>query len=115
MALKGRISVYQGDLFSPLGDDDRFDVIFFNPPYLQGFAKTDFDRALFDHDKTLAFRFFKEAKRRLNENGYVQMLYSSIAEPEKVMKISDELGWRHTILARKKRLFEEFVIYRLMT
>lgn len=109
-----RVSVLHGDLFSPLGNDDRFDIILFTPPYLKGFANTNFDRALFDHNKTLALRFFEGAKRHLKEKGYVQMVYSSIAEPEKILKIADELGWRHTIMARKKRVFEEFTIYKLM-
>ncbi|MCJ7588234.1 MAG: tRNA (adenine(22)-N(1))-methyltransferase TrmK [Candidatus Aminicenantes bacterium] len=108
-----RVSVLQGDLFSPLSNDDRFDIILFTPPYLKGIARTNFDRALFDHNKTLALRFFEEAKRHLKENGYVQMVYSSIAEPEKILKISDELGWRHMIIARKKGVFEEFIIYKL--
>jgi release factor glutamine methyltransferase len=108
-----RVSVLQGDLFSPLSNNDRFDIIFFTPPYLKGFAKTNFDLALFDHNKALALRFFEEAKKHLKENGYVQMIYSSIAEPEKTLKISDELGWRHMIIARKKRVFEEFIIYKL--
>ena len=73
---EGKILVLQGDLFSPLGHDDMFDVIFFNPPYLQGLAKTNFDRALYDLDKTLVLRFFGEAKRHLKENGNVQMIYS---------------------------------------
>jgi HemK-related putative methylase len=111
--LDGRISVYHGDLFSPLRDEDRFDMIFFNPPYFEGSARTNIDRALFDHNKTLASRFFEEATRHLQGNGYVQMIYSSIAEPDKVFKISAELGWRHVILARKKRVLEELMIYRL--
>jgi len=108
-----RVSVLHGDLFSPLGNDDRFDIILFTPPYLKGSAKTNFDRALFDHNKTLALRFFTDAKKHLKKNGYVQMIYSSIAEPEKILKISDDLGWRHTIIACKKRISEEFIIYRL--
>jgi len=108
-----RVSVLQGDLFSPLSNDDRFDIILFTPPYLKGVAKTNFELALFDHNKTLALRFFEEAKKHLKDNGYVQMIYSSIAEPEKILKISDELGWRQMIIARKKKVFEEFIIYKL--
>ena len=108
-----KVSVLQGDLFSPLSKDERFDIILFTPPYLKGFVKTHFDHALFDQNKTLALRFFTDAKKHLKENGYVQMIYSSIAEPEKILKISDELGWRHTVIARKKKVFEEFIIYKL--
>ncbi|MEW6714022.1 MAG: HemK2/MTQ2 family protein methyltransferase [Nitrospirota bacterium] len=108
-----RVSVLQGDLFSPLSKDGRFDIILFTPPYLKGFVKTYFDHALFDHNKTLAKRFFTDAKKHLKANGYVQMIYSSIADPDKILNISVELGWRHTTLARKKKVFEEFIIYKL--
>lgn len=111
--VEDRVSVLQGDLFSALRNDERFDIILFTPPYLEGFVKTHFDHALFDQNKTLAQRFFADAKKHLKDNGYVQMIYSSIAEPEKILKISDELDWRHTIIARKKKAFEEFVIFRL--
>lgn len=111
--VENMVLVLQGDLFSPLGRDDRFDIILFTPPYLEGFARANFDHALFDHNKMLAQRFFEDAKRHIKENGYVQMIYSSIAEHGKILKISDELGWRHTVIARKKKVFEEFIIYKL--
>lgn len=108
-----KVSVLQGNLFSPLSKDERFDIILFTPPYLKGFVKTHFDHALFDRNKTLALRFFTDAKKHLKENGYVQMIYSSIADPEMILNISDGLGWRHTVIARKKKVFEEFIIYKL--
>lgn len=111
--LEDIVSVYEGDLFSPLSPEDRFDIIIFTPPYLEGAPITDFDRALFDNNKELAGRFFSEAKNHLKPDGYIQMVYSSIAKPEEVLRISYESGWRYTIMARKKLLFEEFFIYRL--
>ncbi len=111
--LEDIVSVYEGDLFSPLCPEDRFDIIIFTPPYLEGTSKTDFDRALFDNNKELAWRFFSEAKNHLKPDGYIQMVYSSIAKPGEVLRISYESGWRYTLIARRKLLFEEFFIYRL--
>jgi release factor glutamine methyltransferase len=110
--VEDKVSVLQGDLFSPLSNNEKFDIILFTPPYLKGFVKTHFDHALFDQDKALAKRFFTDAKKYLKENGYVQMIYSSIAEPEKILKITEALGWGHTVIARNKKLFEEFIIYK---
>jgi release factor glutamine methyltransferase len=111
--LEDIVSVYEGDLFSPLSPEDRFDIIIFTPPYLEGATKTYFDRALFDNNKELAVRFFSEAKNHLKSDGYIQMVYSSIAKSEEVLRISYESGWRYTLIARKKLLFEEFFIYRM--
>ena len=107
------VSVYEGDLFSPLSPEDRFDIIIFTPPYLEGTPKTIFDRALFDNNKELARRFFSEAENHLKPDGYIQMVYSSIAKPDEVLRTSYESGWRHALIARKKLLFEEFFIYRM--
>ena len=52
-----RMSVLQGDLFLPLRQDDRFDVILFNPPYLEGRIKRPFDHALYDPGKRVVRRF----------------------------------------------------------
>ena len=107
------VSVYEGDLFSPLSPEDRFNIILFTPPYLEGTPKTNFDHALFDNNKELAGRFFSEAKNHIKPDGYIQMVYSSIAKPDEALRISHESGWRYTLIARKKLLFEEFFIYRL--
>lgn len=111
--LENVVSVVQGDLFSPLHQGDRFNIILFTPPYLKGTPKTDLERALFDPNKELAMRFFREAKEYLKPDGYVQMIYSSITEPERVLKIAGELGWKYTLIAQGKTLMEKFLIYKL--
>ncbi len=111
--LPGIVSVLQGDLFSPLKPYPQFDVIIFTPPYFDGKRKTKIDFALHDPDKTLIARFFKEAGKYLKPDGYIQMVYSSIADPERVLKIADDFGWQYKIIAQKKALFETFFIYRL--
>ncbi len=110
--LEEDVSVIEGDLFAPLGPCHKFSVILFTPPYLKGRPETDFDHSLFDHDKELIKRFFKEAKRYLTPGGYVQMLYSSIANPEKALGIAADLGWKHKLAASQETGTEKFFIYR---
>jgi release factor glutamine methyltransferase len=105
------ISVHEGDLFSPIAPEDCFDLILFTPPYLEGTGQTVFDNALFDRGKELVRRFFAGAKDHLKSGGYVQMVYSSIARPGPVLEMTAELGWEHSLLARKRRVFETFLIY----
>jgi release factor glutamine methyltransferase len=110
--LANSVSVMQGDLFSSLGKDQKFSVILFTPPYLQGRPECHFDHALFDWDNRLITRFFKDAREFITQDGYVQMVYSSIADPEILMKISKEYGWRHDLIAHEKTSMEEFFVYR---
>jgi release factor glutamine methyltransferase len=111
--LKDRITVTESDLFQYLDPEQKFNVILFTPPYLEGTPKEFFDHALQDPQKKLLKRFFLEAGNYLEKNGYVQMLYSSIAGPDAALKISHELGWNHNLMAREKTFSEEFLIFRL--
>lgn len=111
--LENTILVLRGNLFSPLTPGSMFDVILFTPPYMEGRPKTAFDHAIYDPKKSLAKRFFKEAKKYLKRNGYIQMVYSSMAEPESVLKIASDIGWEHSVITQKRVLFETFIIYKL--
>ncbi len=106
------IVVVEGDLFTPLNKRHTFSIILFTPPYLEGKPKTDFEYALFDSDKELIRKFFKEAKDYMKPDGYIQMVYSSIAEPERVLKISRQHGWNHVLIAQEKTFTEKFLIYK---
>jgi release factor glutamine methyltransferase len=111
--VQASVQVLEGDLFSPLPAGDRFDVILFTPPYFEGSLTRPIDHALYDPGKAVARRFLTGARERLAPGGYVQMVYSSAAEPERVLEIAKELGWRVSVLAEKKALFETFSIYKL--
>lgn len=111
--LEDRVRVLEGDLFEPLIHGERFDIIIFTPPYMEGIPKSNIDLALFDPNKGLIERFFSKAGDFLKDGGYVQMLYSSIAEPSRVFEIISGLGWDHNLIASKKTLTETFMIYRL--
>ncbi|MFC2163813.1 HemK2/MTQ2 family protein methyltransferase [Acidobacteriota bacterium] len=111
--LESTVSVTEGDLFSSIPLGSAFDVILFSPPYLEGIPRDNLGLALYDPGKSLIGRFFKEAQNYLKSEGYVQMAYSSIAEPERVLSIADKLGWTSKILAESKGLFETYVIWKL--
>jgi len=111
--LEKRVSVIQGDLFSSLNPRSKFDVIFFTPPYFEGTPRTLFERALLDPDKSLIKNFFSTAKDYLTHNGYVQMMYSSIAHHEQVLQIIRDLGWKHSLMAKSKTWTETFFIYKI--
>lgn len=111
--LEEKVTVLEGDLFEPIRHGERFNIIIFTPPYMEGIPKTNLDLALYDPDKTLVTRFFSEVGAYLKKDGYVQMLYSSIAKPTRVLEIIKGLGWRHHLIAIEKTFTETFMIYRL--
>jgi release factor glutamine methyltransferase len=111
--LNDRISVMEGDLFSPLEKGPAFSVILFTPPYLEGMPRSGFEHALFDPEKTLMTRFFSEAQNYLKTDGYIQMLYSSMADHESVLSIARELGWHFELISQQDTFSEKFLIYKI--
>jgi len=107
------VDVREGDLFGPLRPDERFDVILFNPPYMEGEAPDLFGRALHDPGKSIATRFFAGARRHLRDGGQLRMLYSSIADRGRLLEIAAEHGWDHRVVARERTLFETYYVYRM--
>ena len=76
--LEDRISLYKGDLFAPL-DDERYDLIISNPPYVDAQGMADLPREC-RHEPKLAFdggadgldlvrRILRDAAGHLNPNG----------------------------------------------
>jgi len=63
LGVANRISVRQGDLFSPIGPRERFDVILFNIEY----PNSDADLALWNVHE----RFFAQVKRHLKPGGRI--------------------------------------------
>ncbi|MCD6547161.1 MAG: methyltransferase [Nanoarchaeota archaeon] len=98
------------DLFSNV--PEKFDVIIFNPPYL---PESKFDKEI---DVTggkegweTIERFLKEAKKHLNKNGKILMVFSSLTNPKRVLEIAEKLGYSHNLLEKKHIGFEDLFVY----
>jgi len=104
-----------GDLFQPI-KNRKFDVILFNTPYLP----TD-KEDIIDNDLNYAFDgglngrkvidlFLKEVKNHLNDKGIVQMIQSSLSDPEKTLLEFDKQGFIAEIAKSERFFFEEIVL-----
>lgn len=92
--LKGFIEVRYGDLFSVLRENEKFDVIIFNPPYLP-IKKNDLilkkdwiDVATnggLDGLKLIK-RYLKDIGRFLSKNGCAYFIFSSFSNRDKLNK-----------------------------
>ncbi len=70
-----RVHVVNGDLFAPL-DGARFDVVLFNPPYLRGAPRIQFEKALFSND--VLERFAWGLADHLSPGGHALVLPMSL-------------------------------------
>jgi hypothetical protein len=86
MHLKDKLFLYHGDLFEPL--NLLAEVIVFNPPWLPSNSKLDgLDNAIY-YDQELFPRFFKQARKHLEINGKLVILFSNLAQSSGMTKIN---------------------------
>ncbi|MBL1275015.1 MAG: methyltransferase domain-containing protein [Ectothiorhodospiraceae bacterium] len=98
LGLEGRIDVREGDLFSPLASNERFDVILLNLKYPYGGAQHPLWK--------LHERFFANVKNHLRPNGriYYQFGYESNQTHVKKMLLDNQLYIADQRIARTKNI-----------
>ncbi|MBU1245809.1 MAG: DUF2431 domain-containing protein [Nanoarchaeota archaeon] len=86
---KKGIKTIQSNLFSNI--KGKFDLIIFNPPYLPEDKREDKESALTTTGGKKGYetleKFFKQAKKHLNKNGKILIVFSSLTNKEKVNEI----------------------------
>lgn len=109
-----KMTVLKSDLFTALSEDDAFDTIIFNPPYLPQ-DPADTHQALYGgaHGYELTFRFLDEAKARLKPHGIILLLFSSLTNKGRVDQELRRQGYHHEELLMEAHFFERLYVYRL--
>jgi release factor glutamine methyltransferase len=105
-----KVDVRQGDLFAPLGDDERFDTVLFNPPYYPGEPRDALDRAF--HATDALERFAAGLGAVLAPGGSALLVVSSDMGLERVVAALARTGFRAETVRREERLNETLVVYR---
>ena len=102
LGLNDKLDVRQGDIFSKLNENEKFDLIIANPPFRDMSAKSESAAALRDEGYTSLRKFFKNAKNHLKENGRIRLLFADVGDMELMEKIAEENGFNKTIIAESK-------------
>jgi len=110
-----KIEVRQGDLFGPIKQKERFDVILFNAPYLpseeweeqdlasKAWAGGSIGRKVID-------RFIREAPKYLKKNGRILLVQSTLSDVEQSLRMFFETGLDAKVIAQGKVEFETIVV-----
>jgi release factor glutamine methyltransferase len=77
LGLADRIEVRHGDLFEPV-EGEAFDLILFNPPFLEGHPHDALESAVYDENYDLLKRFFIEALNHLNPGGRILLAFGDV-------------------------------------
>ena len=106
------LSVQQSNLFENI--DEKFDTIIFNPPYLPSDPKLK-DLTLDGGKKgyELIQKFLKQAKKYLEKNGIILLLFSSLTDKAKVDEILTKNKYKFKKVDKLNLDFEELYIYKI--
>jgi release factor glutamine methyltransferase len=111
------VPVVRGDLVAPF-QDDTFDLVAFNPPYLPTPAEAEWDDWM-EHalsggkdGRRLVDPFLATVGRVLAPDGEVLLLVSSLTDPEAVRAHAREHGLSGERIASEKHPYEALVVLR---
>jgi release factor glutamine methyltransferase len=75
--LDRKVSIRQGDLFEPIGGDEKFSSIVFNLPFMDGKPQSLLEVAMYDDGHATLAAFIQNAHRYLAENGRIMIAFSN--------------------------------------
>lgn len=98
-----RLTVLEGDMFSPLNKEQLFDVIFFNIPFCHRNCTVEdlslLGKSLYDPGHEILHRFLFEGGKHLNESGKMLLTYSTThGDIDHMYQWADDYGWEVTLL-----------------
>ncbi len=112
-----------GDLFEPVPDEHRFDLIIFNAPWVVSRARNRAELAIHDEGQQILQRFFDKVPRYLKPDGRVLLGYADASGPKAIQNLENiisDAGFavesRHTkrvATHRSKRKWEHIMVYGL--
>ena len=118
--LDDKINAVESDLFVSLGSNhkaaDRYDVIFFNPPYYKGVPKNNFERAFLAGDELdVISQFLAEAKNYLMQKGKICIIVSSDMDLLDLENRFRSMGYSYNIAETVHKFLETFYIIESVT
>jgi HemK-related putative methylase len=109
--LEHKIEVRHGDLFEPV-PEERFDLVLFNPPFLQGVPRDDRDRAWRSND--VAERFAAGLGAHLKPAGFALVLLSTFGDGHAFLEEFRKQRFEISVLAERRFVNERLTVFRLV-
>ncbi|MFQ6064499.1 MAG: 16S rRNA (adenine(1518)-N(6)/adenine(1519)-N(6))-dimethyltransferase RsmA [Candidatus Bathyarchaeia archaeon] len=113
--VEGKVEIRLGNLYEPLKEKEKFDVVIFNPPYLPskaGNQKSWIERAWSGRPtgRYIIDNFIFEVSNHVKEGGRILLVQSSLSNIDETVRKLREVGFRVGIIAERKVAFERIVL-----
>jgi len=113
--VKERIEFRQGDLFQPIKQNENFDLILFNSPYLP--SEPDEEKSWIGKawaggpdGRKVIDQFLVDAPNFLANGGKIQLVQSSLSNVNKTIQMFKKRNMRAKVAAQVKVAFENIVL-----
>jgi len=110
---KLKINFIESDLFFALNKEQKFDIIFFNPPYL---VSDEIKELALDGGKDgreIIDKFLKDFDKYLLPEGFVLLLHTDYNNLVDTKELLEEKGFDFDILEKEHLFFEDLYILKI--
>jgi release factor glutamine methyltransferase len=109
--LENNTRVIQSDLFGNIPASEKFDIIFFNPPYYEKEPSNNFEFA-FNAGKgyRVIKDFIRDSKSWLKPGGCIYFIISTDTDVDSVLQAFEIHGFKYNIVTQIYKFFETFYI-----
>jgi release factor glutamine methyltransferase len=111
------IEIRRSNIFSGIKKNERFDVIYWNTPFMYMPSKYHYrsvlERGLFDPGYKITDRFLREAKQHINLNGSILFGTGNFGDIPRFLKMAKKNGYKVRRIAREKSTEINPVIFEL--
>ena len=102
--VENRIKVLEGDVYSPLNEEDTFDTIFWNTPF--GYVEeetTILEKSVFDKEYASTKKFITQAKNHLKDHGRLLIGFSTtLGKFDIIEKLLHESNFKIKLIVKEK-------------
>jgi NitT/TauT family transport system permease protein len=96
--LQEKVDVRQSNLFEAIRTDERFSLILFNPPFMDGQPSSPLEVSMYDKGYSTLSRFFEEFPNHLTPNGRLLIVFSESGDVSYLKKLMTSSGFYWSLL-----------------
>ena len=105
--VEGKTEFRQGSLFSPLRQDEKFDLIICNPPFYKGEGIGE----TYSQTESFLESFFKNVSTHLKKGARIIMIYSEAGDVKLLHELIERHGFQEkTVAESREEGFRKFIL-----
>ncbi len=112
LGYENQFEVRLSDIFSALREDEKFSLIVFNAPLLEGNPRTPLEQAIYDPNYQTIQRFINEARKHLTEDGRIAITASS--KNTHLRELIESAGYQLRLVDQKDVGYEVYSILEIV-